>query len=234
MSFKVKWLGHAAFLITSSEGNILIDPFITENPRCTLKIDELPKIDIIVVTHAHYDHIGDTVEIAKKHNSLVVSTVEIVNYCHRQGVERNHGQQVGSFTDHKLAKIKFTIAHHGSSFPNGDYGGVACGVVLNIQNKKIYHTGDTELFLDMKLIGNLGIDLALVPIGGNYTMGPLEAAMAVEFIKPDIVVPMHYGTWDIINVSVDEFVSSIKKSKTQVKLLQPGESIEFLDTLRNL
>ena len=223
MTIKIRWIGHAAFLIEHKKGNILIDPYISENPSANISLEELPKIDMIIVTHGHGDHLGDTIKIAKKHNSLVISNVEIAKWLKGKGVEKTHGQQSGGMYKHPLAKIKLTVAFHASSLPDGSYGGQPNGVLLTMEKKTIYHAGDTGLFSDMTLIGDEGIHLALLPIGDNFTMGPEDAAKAVAFLKPEFVIPMHYNTWPIIKSDPELFYEYIIDNEVTSIKLNPGD-----------
>ena len=227
MTVQITWLGHAAFLIEAPEGNTLIDPFITQNPRATITLEDLPKIHMILVTHAHGDHLGDTKAIAEKHDALVVSTVEVVNWLKRQGVRRVHGQQAGGAYTHPAGRVKLTPAFHGSSLPDGSYGGQPVGVILEVLGKKIYHAGDTSIFGDMELLAPMQIDLALLPIGDNFTMGPEDAILACSLIRPKMVLPMHYGTWPVINVSPELFIKGAERSGHRVVKYSVNESFQL-------
>jgi L-ascorbate metabolism protein UlaG (beta-lactamase superfamily) len=223
---KLTYFSHSAWKIETNEYTILIDPFLDDNPTSPVKSKEV-KADFIIVTHAHGDHIGDAIPIAKANNATIISNFEIANWCGEQGVTA-HPMHIGGSKEFPFGKVKLTQAFHGSSFPDGSYGGMPTGVLITIQNKTIYHSGDTGLFGDMKLIGeSMPIDIALIPIGDNFTMGLDDAVKAVEFLRPKMAIPMHYKTFDVINVDPDEFVSRVKKTGVEAKVLDYGSSIDF-------
>ncbi len=213
---KLKYLGHSCFMISTGDTNLIIDPFLTGNPMAGAKASDV-KVDYILVTHGHGDHFGDTIEIAKSNDATVIGPNEICVFCQSKGLNA-HNMHIGGSWLFPFGRVKLTIAHHGfSAGDNGiDGGGNPCGFILEIEGKKIYHAGDTGLFLDMKLIGEEGIDLALLPIGDNFTMGIDDAVKAVDFIGPKKVVPMHYNTFDLIKVDVDEFKSKVKGAECVV------------------
>jgi L-ascorbate metabolism protein UlaG (beta-lactamase superfamily) len=226
---KIKYLSHAAFLLTGGGATVAIDPFLNGNPNAPMKPDDVAA-DYIVVTHAHADHMGDTLAIAKANGAMVISTAEVAGYCQSMGV-RAHPLHIGGGRDFSFGRVKLTIAHHGSSLPvNGAIVniGVACGALVTMGGKTVYHCGDTGLFLDMKLIGEMnGIDAALLPIGDNYTMGMDDAVKAVEFINPALAIPMHYGTFDEINADPNEFAHRVYKLGKKARVLAFGEEIEI-------
>ncbi len=224
MAVKLTWLGHACWQIETPTGTVLIDPFLSGNPVAAAKPDAVTA-DFILVSHGHGDHLGDTVAIAKRTGATVISTFEIASYCQKQGCNV-HPLHLGGSREFKFGRVKLTIAHHGSALPDGSYGGNPCGFLLTIGKHKIYDAADTGLFYDMKLIGEEKIDVAMLPIGDNFTMGPVDAARAVKLIKPKVVIPMHYNTFDIIKQDAKEFVKRVKKAapKTKVVVLSPGES----------
>lgn len=225
---KVSWHGHSCVQVEIPAGKkIIIDPFITGNPNCDLDAATIES-DIIIVTHAHADHIGDTEIIAKRTDALVISTVEVAEYLSERGL-RTHGMQPGGGYQFDFGYVKLTHAVHGSSFPIANHPftlGIAAGVLINIDGKVIYHAGDTALFSDMKLIGEtFPIDIAFLPIGDNYTMGPQDAAKAVSFLKPKKAVPIHFNTFPIIKQNPECFTSLL--SERQGMVLEPGQSIEI-------
>lgn len=222
---KATWLGHAAFKLEDGKHTLLIDPFLTGNPMAAAKADEIAA-DFIVVTHGHGDHLGDSVEISKRTGAMIVSNFEIVNYCQAQGAKA-HALHIGGGHDFAFGRVQLTQALHGSSLPDGSYGGNPAGVIVRMAGKVVYHAGDTGLFGDMKLIGDRHRpDIAILPIGDNFTMGIEDAVCAVQFLKPKIVVPIHYNTFPVIAQDAETFRSRIsKESSAQCKALAPGESL---------
>ncbi len=227
MAIKLTWSGHACFLINTGDATLLIDPFLTDNPTAAMKAEELDP-DFILVSHGHGDHLGDTVEIAKRTGATCISNFEIHNWLLSQGIEKVHPQHIGGGFNYPWGRVKLTIAHHGSALPDGTYGGNPCGFLLYIQNKKIYHACDTGLFYDMKLIGEEGIDVAILPIGDNFTMGPDDALRAVKLIEPKTVIPIHYNTFDVIQQNPDSWAKRTgEETSANVNVLKPGDSIEL-------
>jgi L-ascorbate metabolism protein UlaG (beta-lactamase superfamily) len=227
MVLKVSWLSHASFLIEADQTKILIDPFVTDNPLAPVKADEVDA-DFILVSHGHGDHVGDTIEIAKRTGATVVSNFEIQNWFVGQGVEKAHPMHIGGGFDFDWGRVKLTIAHHGSALPDGSYGGNPCGFLLTIQDKNIYHACDTGLFYDMKLIGEAGIDLAILPIGDNFTMGPDDALRAVKLIEPKQVVPIHYDTFDVIKQDPRAWAIRVQQeTSAKATVMKPGDTLEI-------
>lgn len=211
---KVAFHGHAVVSIVIDGGTkLLVDPFITGHEQCDLNLSEL-EVDVILVTHAHADHLGDTIELAKRTGAQVISTVEIVTYLGSLGLENVHGMQPGGAHDFPFGRVKFTQAIHGSSITleNGQpYElGLAAGILLSADGKTIYHVGDTALYSDMQLLGQREvIDLAFVPIGDNFTMGPADAVQAAEWLKAKRVVPIHYNTFPLIKQDPQAFIEQL-------------------------
>jgi L-ascorbate metabolism protein UlaG (beta-lactamase superfamily) len=227
MSIKVTWYSHACLLIETDKARLLVDPFLSGNPLSPVQAEAVDA-DYILVSHGHGDHVGDTVEIAKRTGATVISNYEIQNWLVNQGVENAHPQHIGGGFDYPWGRVKLTIAHHGSALPDGAYGGNPCGFLFYIQGKKIYHACDTGLFYDMKLIGEEGIDLAIIPIGDNFTMGPDDALRAVKLIEPNQVVPIHYDTFDMIKQDPKAWASKVEaETSTKVSVLKPGDFIEL-------
>lgn len=222
---KLTYLGHSALLIEEENFKGIIDPFITGNPLCKTCIDDLSNITHVFVTHGHSDHIGDTVEIATKDKSLIITNHEIAAYLGKFKL-RTHAMHIGGRTKFDFGTVKMTNALHGSGISddgNMIYGGNPGGFVIDVNGKKIYHAGDTGLTYDMKLLEDEKIDVAFLPIGGNYTMDIDDAVKASDFIKAKIVVPMHYNTFGLINAEPELFKGKVKSS--DVVILNINESI---------
>ncbi|MGK9475932.1 metal-dependent hydrolase [Melioribacter sp. OK-6-Me] len=224
---KLRYFSHSAFQITTDGGiKILIDPFLTGNPTAPVKVDEVTA-DYIILTHGHGEHLGDSFTIAKKCNSTFICVNELANYCAREGFKA-HNMHIGGAYTFDFGRVKFTIAHHGSMTPDNYYAGEPSGVVLSIDGKSLYHTGDTGLFYDMKLIGELTpLDYMLVPIGDNFTMGINDAVKAVELANPKVAIPMHYNTFPVIKADPYEFKSKVEAIGKKAIVLNYGEEIEL-------
>ncbi|SHH29870.1 metal-dependent hydrolase [Tepidibacter thalassicus] len=224
---KIKFLGHSTFFIHTDNFNILIDPYIKDNPKCPIPLNDIPKIDYILVTHGHSDHLGDTALLSKKYNSTVICNFEIYLYLSKYNIKCKP-MHIGGKISLEFGKVKMTPALHGSGICEGThiiYGGNPCGFLLEIQNKKIYHAGDTGLTMDMNLLKDENIDIALLPIGGTFTMDIEDCLKAIDFIKPKIVVPMHYDTFEVIKANPNELKE--KNTFCITKILTPGEELIF-------
>ncbi|MCX6828532.1 MAG: metal-dependent hydrolase [candidate division Zixibacteria bacterium] len=223
---KATFLGHSCVMATDGKYNIIIDPFLTGNPQAKLSADAV-KVDYILVTHGHGDHLGDAVPIAKRNKATIIAPNELAVYVSKQGAQ-THNMHIGGAFNFPFGRVKLTIAHHGSAAGEGlEYAGNPCGFLVTMGGKTMYHPGDTGLFYDMKLIGEMNqIDLAFLPIGDNFTMGIDDAVKAVEFLHPRKVVPIHYKTWSVIDTEPAEFAAKLKGSFTEVVIIKPGESVE--------
>jgi L-ascorbate metabolism protein UlaG (beta-lactamase superfamily) len=224
MTIKLTWYGHAAFALDIGDARVLVDPFLTGNSFAPIPADAA-EADYILVTHGHGDHIGDTVAIAKRTGALVIANFEICNWLQAQGAPRVHPQHIGGGFHHPFGYLKLTIAHHGSALPDGSYGGNPCGLLLSAENKKIYLAGDTGLFYSMRLIGEEGIDIAALPIGDNFTMGPDDALRAVKLIEPRAAIPIHYNTFDVIAQDPHAWAERVQaETSAEPVVLKPGGS----------
>ncbi len=227
MSIKITWYSHATLGLDLGGYHILVDPYFTGNPAATTTAQEV-SADYILVTHGHFDHVGDAVAIAKRTGAMVITNFEIAEWMEKQGVQKTHGQHIGGAHSFPFGNLKLTPALHGSGLPDGTNGGNPVGFLLTPKDgMKIYLAGDTGLFSDMKLIGQEGIDVAFVPIGDNYTMGPDDAYKAVELIMPKHVIPIHYNTWELIAQDAGKWAERVARLGVRVHVLKPGESLSL-------
>jgi L-ascorbate metabolism protein UlaG (beta-lactamase superfamily) len=226
---KVSFHGHSVVKVEAKGKTILFDPFITGNGSTDLKLEDV-KVDVILLTHGHNDHVGDTVDLALKNDALVIAPFELAEYLEWQGL-RTHGMSIGGSHTFDFGKVILTQAFHSSSYTDYEsktivYTGMPSGILLTIEDKTIYHAGDTGLFSDMKMIGDLNdIDLAFLPIGDNYTMGPEDALKAAKWLDAKRVVPIHYNTFPVIEQNPDEFVARLPKKTGLV--MKVGDTINL-------
>ena len=225
MTTTFTWYGHGTMGLETGGYRLLIDPFFTNNPAASTTADQV-EADFIIVSHGHGDHVGDAVDIAKRTGALVISNAEIAGWFNKQGVTA-HGQHLGGGYTHPFGYLKLTLAIHGSGLPDGANGGNPAGLLLTTNdNKVLYFACDTGLFGDMALIGEAGIDLAVLPIGDNYTMGPDDALRAVKLLQPRHVIPVHYNTWDLIKQDPEAWAGRVNaETDTQAHVFQPGDSL---------
>jgi L-ascorbate metabolism protein UlaG (beta-lactamase superfamily) len=227
MSIKITWYSHSTIGLDVGGYKILVDPYFTGNPAATTTAQDVPA-DYILVTHGHFDHVGDAAAIAMRTGAMVISNFEIAEWMDKQGVQKTHGQHIGGAHSFPFGNLKLTPALHGSGLPDGTNGGNPVGFLLTPKDgMKIYLSGDTGLFSDMKLIGQEGIDIAFVPIGDNYTMGPDDAYKAVELIMPKHVIPIHYNTWELIAQDAGKWAERVERLGVRVHVLKPGESLSL-------
>jgi L-ascorbate metabolism protein UlaG (beta-lactamase superfamily) len=223
---KVTHLAHSCFPLETTKSRILVDPFLNENALAPVKADQVT-VDYILISHGHDDHTGDALEIAKRCGATIVGNYEIAEYFAAKGA-KTHGMNPGGAHAFPFGRLKLTLAFHSSSIETGlhpIYLGNPCGLLIEADGFRIYHAGDTALFSDMQLIGRNGLDLAMLPIGDNFTMGIEDAAAALDFLKPKIAVPMHYNTWPLITVDAQLFVEAAARTDHTVRVLKPGESL---------
>ncbi len=228
---KVTWLGHAAFEVELDGINILVDPFLSGNPKAAKSPDEVEP-DLVLVTHGHGDHLGDAIDICKRTGATLVAIYEIAVYAQSQGVENVEEMNIGGTIEVEGLEIVQVPALHSSEIVEDGKivaGGTPTGYVVTGSDGSFYHAGDTGVFKGMEIIGELyEPEVAMLPIGSRFTMGPKEAALAVELIEPEVVIPMHYGTFPPIEVDPEEFVKEVEKRDVDVEVvvLEPGETWE--------
>jgi L-ascorbate metabolism protein UlaG (beta-lactamase superfamily) len=225
---KLTYYGHSCFLVETARSRIVIDPFLNDNPGSKIKAADV-QCEYILLSHGHEDHTGDALEIAKRCDATIVANYEIAEYFGARGAKKTHGMNPGGGYNFPFGRVKLTLAHHTSSVQAGlnpVYLGVSCGIVLQADGKALYHAGDTALFMDMQLIGRIGLDAALLPIGDNFTMGPEDAVAALDFLRPKVAVPMHYNTWPIIAQDPGAFAGSAAAAGHTVRVLSPGDTLD--------
>jgi L-ascorbate metabolism protein UlaG (beta-lactamase superfamily) len=209
VSISITWHGHATFTLNFDGKNVVVDPFFAgNNPAAKTAVADVTA-DFILQTHGHGDHIADTVGLAKQSGALVIGNFEICNWIAAQGHENNHAMNTGGGWDFPFGRVKMTPALHSSGLPDGAYGGDPAGYVVSTGGKNIYVAGDTALFSDMALIGRMGLDVAILPIGDNFTMGPDDSLLAIDYLKPQVVIPCHYNTWPLIAVDAQDWARRV-------------------------
>jgi len=225
---KLKYFSHSAFQVTTEKGTIiLLDPFLDDNPTSPVKSDDV-KADYIILSHAHSDHLGDAMKIAERNKLTFICVNELGNYLKSKGFT-THNMHIGGGFNFDFGRVKFTIAHHGSQTPDGHYAGEPAGIILHIEGKTLYYTGDTGLFLDMKLISEMNgpVDYMLLPIGDNFTMNITDAVRAAELVHPKTAIPMHYNTFEVIKADPKEFKQKVEAIGINCRVLDYGEEIKL-------
>jgi L-ascorbate metabolism protein UlaG (beta-lactamase superfamily) len=229
MTTQITWLGHNAWSIETGGKTILVDPFLNDSPTAPVKAEAV-RADFILLSHGHADHVGDTVAIARRTGAPVIANFEVTQWLAKKGVagDKLVGMNPGGGVRQPFGHVKLTIAHHSSSMPDGSYGGVPGGFLLALEGARMYFACDTALFLDMKLIGAAGLDLAVLPIGDLYTMGPDDSIDAVKLLNPKRVAPCHYNTWPPIAQDAAAWAERVRShTAAEPIVLEPGGKISL-------
>ena len=226
---RLTWHGHAAFTLETDTGQrLMFDPFLDDNPVADVKSDDVGHLDYILCSHGHFDHFADAIALARRTGATIVGTFELVSFAQSRGVKNGHGMNVGGGHCFDFGYLKLTPALHTGTVAGDDegrYTSTPTGFWLDLGGKRLYHCGDSALIMDMQLLRGQ-VDVALLPIGDYFTMGPEDAVRAVEFIEPRVVIPMHYNTWDVIAQDPDSFRQRVGQ-RAQVVVLEPGGSYDF-------
>ena len=226
---RLTWHGHATFTLVTDDGRrILFDPFLDDNPVADIRARDIEQLDYILCSHGHSDHFSDAVALAKRTGATVVGTFELVAFAQSKGVRHAHGMNIGGGHRFDFGYLKLVSALHSGTVDGDDegrYTSTPAGFWIDLGAQRLYHAGDTALIADMQLLRGR-VDIALLPIGDNFTMGPEDAARAIEFIEPRVVIPMHYNTWDLIRQDPEAFRERVG-SRAEVVVLTPGASYDF-------
>jgi Predicted Zn-dependent hydrolases of the beta-lactamase fold len=226
MATQLTWFGHSCWYIESDDVRLIIDPYLTDNPACTVRAEDV-NVDYVFVTHGHVDHCADAESIARRCGAKLVGVFELVQWFRKCGVENTDAMNIGGHLEYDWGRVRMTPAVHSSTMPDGSSGGIAAGFVISLRDgHRIYHAGDTAFFSDMARINRAGIDVALLPIGDVFTMGPYDALDALRLLKPRRAIPMHYGTWDVIHQDPHSWAAHVhRQTDIEVTIIQPGEMI---------
>jgi L-ascorbate metabolism protein UlaG (beta-lactamase superfamily) len=226
MATELTFLGHASWAIKSGDANILLDPFLSDSPVASCTADSL-QADHILVTHGHFDHVADVAPIANRTGATVVAMVEVAQwFANEQKVASTIGMNLGGTVKFPFGSVKMTPAWHSSELPDGSYGGLAGGFLVKFAEGTVYFAGDTALFSDMQLIARAEIDIAILPIGDHFTMGPDDSLEAIKFLQPKRVVPNHYNTWPPICQDAGVWAERVKaETDAEPVVLEPGQRI---------
>jgi L-ascorbate metabolism protein UlaG (beta-lactamase superfamily) len=228
---EILYHGHSCIQVTHENHSLIIDPFLSDNPLAKTKPEDI-KVQYVLLTHGHFDHIADAIQIAKQNDATVVATFELASYMSWHGV-KTHSLNLGGSYTFEFGTVKMTQAFHSSAVVLDDqkqilYMGMPGGFLITIGNRTLYHAGDTGLFGDMKMIGERNsIDLAFLPIGDNFTMGPADAVVAAEWLRAKRVVPIHYNTFPLIQQDAEQFVRDLASKQIEGYALKPGESLQL-------
>ena len=226
MATQLTWLGHGTWAIKTGEHQIILDPFLDESPTAPIKAGDVAA-DFILISHGHFDHVSDVAPIAKRTGATAVANFEICQWLTSQcGIEKTQPMNLGGQVELAFGRVKMTLAHHSSQLPDGSDGGNPGGFLLTLPEGTVYFACDTALFGDMKLIAAGGIDLAVLPIGDVFTMGPDDSIEAVKLLAPKRVVPAHYNTWPPIEQNADRWSERVRsETSAEPIVLAPGEKI---------
>ena len=219
MTVKLIWLGHATWLVESEQHRLIIDPFLTDNPAATFPADQV-EVGFVLITHGHFDHVADAASIANRCGATLVASYEVATwFSEKHSVASTLGMNIGGAVQMPFGNLKMTHAILSSQLPDGSYGGTAGGFLLEIGGKRVYFAGDTALFSDLQLIGRCGLDVAVLPIGDLFTMGPGDSVQAAKWLEAKLVLPSHFGTWPPIDQDAAEWVAMIQAQSSSKALV---------------
>lgn len=226
VDIQLTWLGHATWLLVAGKHRLIIDPFLGDNPVAKTAAQQI-EADFVLLTHGHFDHVADAAEIAKRNHALLVANYEIATwFADKHGVKSTLGMNLGGVAELPFGRLKMTLAFHSSQLPDGSYGGNPGGYVIEVAGKRLYFAGDTALFSDMALIGALGLDVAVLPIGDLFTMGPEDSIAAAKLLAAKRVLPSHYNTWPPIAQDAEKWVQRVRtETNSEAEVLDVGQTV---------